>query len=130
MVGSGSSPDFLRETLAARLATEPAEFEFLVQKRTDPASMPIEDATIEWDEARAPFARVATIVIPVQRFESAAQMRLAEQISYTPWHTLPEHEPLGGINRTRRVVYEAVARVRHELNGTVRQEPVSLEVDI
>ncbi len=130
MVGSGSSPDFLRETLAARLATEPAEFEFLVQKRTDPASMPIEDATIEWDEARAPFARVATIVIPVQRFESAAQMRLAEQISYTPWHTLPEHEPLGGINRTRRVVYEAVSRVRHELNGTVRQEPVSLEVDI
>ncbi len=128
--GPRSSPDFLRETLAARLAMEAAEFEFLVQKRTDPSSMPIEDATIEWDEGRAPFARVATVVIPVQRFESAAQMRLAEQISYTPWHTLPEHEPLGGINRTRRVVYEAVSRVRHELNGTVRQEPVSLEVDI
>jgi hypothetical protein len=76
------------------------------------------------------FSRVATIVIPVQQFESEAQMRLAEQISYTPWHTLPAHEPLGGINRTRRVVYEAVSRVRHELNGTVREEPVSLEVDI
>jgi hypothetical protein len=129
-VRPGSSPDFLRETMAVRLATEPAAFEFLVQRRTDPASMPIEDATIEWDEARAPFARVATITIPVQRFESEAQMRLAEQISYTPWHTLPEHEPLGGINRTRRVVYEAVSRVRHELNGTARKEPVSLEVDI
>jgi hypothetical protein len=128
--GPGSSPDFLRETLAARLVREPAEFDFLVQRRTDPGSMPIEDATIEWDERRAPFARVATIVIPVQQFESEAQMRLAEQISYTPWHTLPAHEPLGGINRTRRVVYEAVSRVRHELNGTVREEPVSLEVDI
>ena len=76
--------------------------------------MPIEDATVTWDEARAPFARVATITIPAQRFDSEAQMALAEQISYTPWHTLPEHAPLGGVNRTRRVVYEAVSRARHE----------------
>jgi hypothetical protein len=124
--GAGT-PDYLRERLAVRLAREAVTYEFLVQRRTDPAAMPVDDATIEWDEARAPFERVATIVIPVQRFDSSAQMTMAEQISYTPWHTRPEHEPVGVVNRTRRVVYETVSALRHELNGTMQCEPVSLD---
>jgi hypothetical protein len=123
------SPDFLRAALAARLRAGHATFEFLVQRQTDPASMPVEDSTIVWDEARAPFARVATVTIPAQRFDSVAQMTLAEQISYTPWHTLPEHAPLGHVNRTRRAVYDAVSQVRHGLNGTPRREPTSLVLD-
>ena len=125
----GAGHDFLRARLAARLNRGPARFAFLVQRRTDPASMPIEDATVEWDEARAPFVKVATITIPAQQFDSAAQMALAEQIAFTPWHALPEHRPLGGVNRTRRVVYETVSRLRHELNGVHRREPVSLTLD-
>ena len=56
-------------------------------------------------------------------------MALAEQISYTPWHALPEHAPLGGVNRVRRVVYESISRLRHELNGVPRREPTSLDLD-
>jgi hypothetical protein len=123
------SPDFLRAALSARLRDAPATFAFLVQRQTDPTTMPIEDSTIVWDEARAPFVKVATLTIPAQRFDSDAQMTLAEQISYTPWHTLPEHAPLGNVNRTRRVVYEAVSKARHELNGTPRREPTSLVLD-
>jgi len=102
---------------------------FLVQRRTDPASMPIEDATVEWSEARAPLVRVATITIPVQRFDSPQQMALAERIAYTPWHTLPEHRPLGSVNRTRRTVYQAVSRLRHDLNGVVTGAPTTLDLD-
>jgi len=121
------SADFLRERLAARLARAPAQLAFLVQRRTDPASMPIEDATLEWSEARAPFVRVATITIPVQRFDSVEQMALAEQMAFTPWHTLPDHRPLGGINRARRTLYQVVSQLRSELNGVVRREPTSLD---
>jgi len=123
------SPDFLRARLAARLARAPVRLAFLVQRRTDPVSMPIEDATLEWSEARAPFVPVATITIPVQRFDSPQQMDLAERIAYTPWHTLPEHRPLGSVNRTRRTVYQVVSRLRHDLNGVVSREPTSLELD-
>jgi len=123
------SPNFLRERLAARLAQAPAQLPFLVQRRTDPASMPIEDATVEWSEARAPLVRVATITIPVQRFDSPQQMALAERIAYTPWHTLPEHRPLGSVNRARRTVYQAVSRLRHDLNGVVTGEPTTLDLD-
>jgi hypothetical protein len=123
-----SSPDFLREAMAAHLRDRSATFEFLVQRHVE--GMSIEDSTIEWDEARAPFRRVAMITIPPQDFQSPAQMTLAEQISYTPWHSLPEHAPLGGVNRVRRVVYERISRLRHELNGVPRREPTSLDLDL
>jgi hypothetical protein len=119
--------NFLGDVMRAQLADAPAMFEFLVQRQSDPVSMPIEDATIEWDERRAPFQRVATITIPAQRFDSDRQMSLAENASFTPWHSLPEHAPLGAVNRTRRAVYNAVSRLRHELNHAPRAEPTSLE---
>jgi hypothetical protein len=101
-----------------------------VQRRTDPGAMPIEDATVEWREADAPFVQVATITIPAQRFDSPQQMAFAEHVAFTPWHTRPEHEPLGGVNRTRRTVYQAVSALRSELNGVIRREPVSLDLDV
>jgi len=123
------SADFLRAGLAARLATSPVDLAFLVQRRTEPASMPIEDATVDWSGAGAPFVRVATITIPVQRFDSVEQMTLAEQMAFTPWHTLPDHRPLGGINRARRTLYQVVSQLRNELNGVARREPTSLDVE-
>jgi hypothetical protein len=119
---ASSSPDFLRERLAAHLKTREAVFELMVQRRSD--GMSIEDSTVEWGEARSPFRRVATITIPPQTFESSAQMAFAENIAYTPWHTLPEHAPLGAINRVRRIVYEGVSRLRHELNGVRDADPI------
>lgn len=123
------SPDFLREAMADALGRGPAVFEFLVQVQRDPDRMPVEDSTVEWSEREAPFCRVATITVPPQAFGSDAQMALAEHLSFTPWHTRPEHAPLGGINRARRVVYETISRLRHDLNGVVRREPTSLEID-
>ncbi|MBK6579794.1 MAG: hypothetical protein IPG17_27140 [Sandaracinaceae bacterium] len=79
--------------------------------------MSVEDSRTEWTEAAAPFVKVATITIPRQVFTTPAQEAFCEALSFTPWHSLPEHRPLGGVNRVRRVVYESVSEVRHELNG-------------
>ena len=46
-------------------------------------------------------------------------------LSFTPWHTLAEHRPLGGINRIRRSAYRASSAVRHQLNGVAEKEPIS-----
>lgn len=121
---AGGSPDFLREALAVRLSSRPACFEFLVQLQKDASAMPVEDPTILWSESASPFVRVGTVEIPApQRFESAAQVRFCENLSFSPWHSVPEHRPLGGINRVRRVVYESVSRLRHALNREPRAEP-------
>jgi hypothetical protein len=93
-----------------------------MQLQTDAKKMPIEDTTIEWT---SPFRRVATITIPAQDFRNPEQIALAEHLSFTPWHTLAEHRPLGGINRIRRSAYAASSAVRHQLNGVAEKEPIS-----
>jgi hypothetical protein len=120
---AADSPDFLRENLAAHLAQGEATFDFLVQPRPSASALPIEDPRILWPESLAPFIRVARILIPSQSFESEAQKAFCENLSFTPWHALAAHQPLGGIGRVRRAVYETVSRVRHQLNGAPQREP-------
>ena len=114
--------DFLREALRTSLQESDACMEFLVQPRTS-TSMSVEDSMTEWKEDQAPFYKVATIHIPKQVFDTPEQNKFCENLSFTPWHALVEHKPLGGINRMRKIIYEQISRVRHEMNSTERLEP-------
>jgi len=116
------SHDFLRDALRNSLQKGDACMEFLVQPRTSNTLL-VEDAMTEWKETQAPFYQVATIRIPQQVFDSPDQNKFCENLSFTPWHTLPEHKPLGAINRMRKVIYDRISQVRHEMNSTQRQEP-------
>ena len=92
--------------------------------------MDVEKSTVEWKEEDAPFIKVATITIPRQTFATPERDQFGENLSFTPWHALPQHRPLGSINRTRRVVYETISKLRHELNGTLRREPSAFDADM
>jgi hypothetical protein len=119
----GSSPNFLREAMTAYLRKSGACFDFMVQFQTDPVKMPVEDPSVEWDEKVSPFITVATLDIPQQAFDSAPQMEYCEGLSFTPWHSLPQHQPIGGVNRIRKTVYERISTLRHAANGVPRREP-------
>ena len=123
----GKDPNYLRQAMRKTLSAGSACFEFMVQKQLDPVKMPVEDPTIEWDSAASPFVKIATITIPKQKFDSKDQMDFCENLSMTPWHSLPEQRPLGGINRVRKAVYEAISTLRHNLNGQARTEPTGEE---
>jgi catalase len=121
-------PDnFLREALVKHLSEQDAYFDFLVQVQTNPVTMPIEDPTVEWKESESPFVKVATIKIPQQAFDTSERQQLDENLSYNPWHALPEHQPLGGINRLRKQVYKAISTLRHQLNQQPAKEPTAKE---
>ncbi|MHB8474437.1 MAG: catalase family protein [Gammaproteobacteria bacterium] len=115
--------DYLQKAMAGTLSSGDACFNFYLQIFKDFKSTPIEQSTVEWKEDAAPPVLVARITIPAQKFDSSAQMTFCENLSYTPWHALPEHKPLGAVNRARRVVYTAVSKLRHRLNGASRSEP-------
>ena len=123
-IPSAPNHDFLREALKNSLQKNDACMEFLIQPRTS-NSLSVEDSMTEWKEILAPFYKVATIRIPQQIFDTPEQNKFCENLSFTPWHTLPEHKPLGAINRMRKVIYERISRVRHEMNSTQRIEPRS-----
>ena len=94
-------------------------FALQVQRQNAEHYMPIEDTSIEWDEAIAPFETVADIRLPPQDFDSPEQNLACDNLSFNPWHALPEHRPIGGINRLRKAVYEAISSYRLERNGAL-----------
>ena len=102
----------LRAALGAHLAREPACLAFAVQTRGEPDAMPIEDASVVWDEQASPFVTVATITIEEQPLDTAEALGRCERSAFNPWQSLPEHAPLGRMNAVRRAVYEHGATVR------------------
>jgi hypothetical protein len=113
-------PDYLRKALKLRLdparpGNNPIVFRFGVQVRKIEEvdiDSEIENACTEWSEQITPFQDVATIAILPQDFDSNAAKTRCENIFLTPWHTHPDHRPLGGINRLRQSVYEASMKMR------------------
>jgi hypothetical protein len=108
-----ADPDYLRTSLRRRLtATDAVSARFDVQAQvraaaTLNAAIDIEDASTDWDESRFPFETLATLDIPPQNFDTPEKRMHCEALSFSPWHGIDGHRPLGGINRLRRAVYEA-----------------------
>jgi hypothetical protein len=115
-----NDPNYLRDGMIAWLGEKEACFRLS-------ATQPVEDSTILWDEAKAPFVDVATVRIPKQTFDSEKQRNFCENLSYTPWHATAEHRPVGGINRLRKDVYMAISNLRHKLNKSPSREPTGDE---
>ena len=113
----------LRDALVDQLTTRQigAQFDLSVIPQTDAESMPIEDSTIEW---KSDPVRVATITIDPQTFDTPDQQGFFANLSWSPWNALPDHRPLGGINRARREIYPASSALRHTTNGTANVVPL------
>jgi len=120
--------NYLRDAMVGTLARQDVEFDILVQIQTDPYRMPIENAVVLWPHKLSPYVPAATLRIPRQTFDSPAQLAFASCLSYTPWHALPEHRPLGNQNRARWRLYEELSRLRQTMNATPHYEPTGDEI--
>jgi hypothetical protein len=67
------------------------------------------------------------IEIEAQDFDFPERWEWGNKLSFSPWHALEEHRPLGGINRARRIVYPASSELRHE-NLNAQKEPTEAEI--
>jgi hypothetical protein len=113
-------PDYLRDSIAKGLEAGPVCLAFMAQRQTDPVRMPLEDASVTWPEDLSPFTKVAELQIRPQPFREPAQMAACEALSFNPWSGAAAHQPLGGINRVRKRLYEELAAFRAEQNGFAR----------
>ena len=112
----GDGEDCLKVALVTQLTTQKsgAKFDFYINPQTDATTMPVEDPTVEWT---SPPVKLATISINPQSFGSAEQVSFIENLSWSPWNCLPEHRPLGGINRARLSVYRDSRDLRFKTKG-------------
>lgn len=107
--------DFLSAAMRDQINNGGACFDFMVQFQTDPDLMPIEDASVEWDESESPFEKVAEIRIG-DTPTSPQTTQACEGMTFNPWQSLAAHQPLGGINRTRKPVYAEIGEFRDRQN--------------
>jgi hypothetical protein len=120
--------NYLRDAMVRTLDEGDWSFDFMVQVQTDPHRMPIEDATVKWPEKLSPYVPVARLRLFRQHFDSDAQLAFADLLRYNPWHSLPEHKPLGNSNRARRRMYAELADLRQSMNAVRHVEPTGAEV--
>jgi hypothetical protein len=104
--------DAFRLALGKMLRASDLRFELQVQLRTNAERMPIEDASVLWSERESPFRPVARLVIPQQDLD-ASPFGLGDELAFSVWNSLESHRPLGGINRSRRAVYQLSASWRY-----------------
>lgn len=119
----GTDPDYLRHRLEASLRQQSWTLDFEVQFQLDPYRHPIESTLRPWRSS--PFHKVAEIHIPQQEFGSKERREFDENMTFNPWHCLPEHRPLGSINRARRDVMRAIQEFRLARNGKRRSDVVN-----
>lgn len=117
--------DYLRVALTKTLKERDVLLDFMVQFQKDANKQPIEDTTIAWSERLSPWIKFATIEIPKQDFNDPERIEFDENLTYNPWHCLPEHRPLGGVNRARRDVMRAIQEFRLAANEKERSNPLT-----
>lgn len=117
-----------RDAMITYFRTHPAEFDLRVQLNTDLDKMSIEKAEVEWSEKESPYRTIAHLTIPVQEAYTPTREDFVDgDLSFSPAHTLVEHQPLGSINRARLAAYTALSQTRRRENGRPQLEPTSIE---
>jgi hypothetical protein len=106
----------LARALADTLCVQDVIFDFGVDIQTNSQLQPIEDPRTPWSTvAQARREWLGALTISSQIVDPTST--LAEDLSFSPWHTTEDHRPLGRINAARAPVYQEMATLRHELNG-------------
>lgn len=127
-VDYASDPDVLRKVVGDYFAQQGGEWDLRVQFCTNIEEMPIEDASSEWAEELSPYVTVARVVAPPQAgWSEALSAAVDEGMSFSVWHGLAAHRPLGSINRVRRAAYDMSSKLRARRRGAPIVEPASLD---
>jgi catalase len=90
--------------------------EFSIRVRHAATTDDVEDASRWWTRPQDQVVRLGSIAIPKQSFLTQNALYDCEHMVFNPWNCLPEHRPLGSVNRMRLAVYLASRQVRRKLN--------------
>ena len=127
-VNTSDRPDALREVIRETMIEQGGTWELRVQLNTDLGTMPVEDASVEWDAEQSPYRTVGRITVePQLSLGTDLANQIEEQTFFSPWHGLAAHRPLGSVNRARRQAYEMSAEFRARFNGCPVHDARALE---
>lgn len=125
-ISSSASPDEHSNQLRAYFSQNEATYDLIAQFSSSLENQPVEDASVVWDEATAPWLTLGQLRFDRQESLSAERREWWEnENALSPFNALEEHRPLGSINRLRKRVYEASRDRRAAVNGKEVRFPKS-----
>ena len=109
----GHDPLALRHAMLEHFATQGGIWEVQAQLCTNLDTMPIEKADSLWPVDESPYVTVARITVkPQAAWTEEKSLAIDDGMSFSPWHSLEAHRPLGSVMRVRKAAYEASRRFR------------------
>lgn len=129
VVGTWRKPDALRAAVTDAAQAGTCEWDLRVQLCRDRETMPVEDASVLWDETESPFETVARLrAAPQPGWSEARAAIVDETLRFSVWTGLEAHRPLGSINRVRQATYVMSSAFRERFNGCPIHEPTSVSL--
>jgi hypothetical protein len=110
-----ASPTQLGDEMATRLREGSVSYDFQIRFYTDPASTPIEDASVEWS---SPWQPIGRLTLPKQDPDSPRGRKVTafvESLGFDPWKARTDMRPLGNIMRARKVAYRTSTIARNSI---------------
>jgi catalase len=118
----------IRDAVVKFFETETAVWDVQVQLMTDERRTPVEDASVEWPEDVSPYVTVGQLTAaPQPAYTPERRVFVDEHLSFSPWHGLEAHRPLGNIMRARKKAYAMASHYRHTMEGRTPVEPKSID---
>jgi hypothetical protein len=106
------------DLLKKQLKLGNACFQFQVQPYKNPRETSVEDGTQVW---KTEYVTIATLMLPKQDVGSLPDSFCAET-PFNPWHSIPAHRPVGGLQRSRKFIYQQVQHLRVRMMGAQIKE--------
>jgi hypothetical protein len=121
-----SGADDAWKELRWRLKEEGARLDFFLQFQTDPERMPLERATVRWDERLSPLVHVARLELPArQELMTSGPPAPLWNESMGAGPSLAEHRQVGSLSRARQVVDEALTAWRRRRDRPAERLPAT-----
>lgn len=98
--------------------TNKVSYSFCAQMLQNLDEQSTEDIGTEWDDKKYPFEEIAVLEFdPQDSWLPEFRVWWDDRITCNTWHGLKAHQPLGSVNRMRRVVYAESRKLRLKVNG-------------
>lgn len=120
--------DELRKSIVDFFIANTAVWELRIQLCTDIAKMPIEGSSVVWSEDVSPYLPVAKITAKPQIAWSPYRSHIVDDgMTFSPWHGIQSHRPLGSFMRFRKLTYELSKNLRARERRACVTEPTDLD---
>lgn len=98
------------DRIKERLSRESACFHLQALEYRNERETPVENAAHTW---KGEWKNIAQLIFPVQNM--TLDGNFCDQSTFNPWNQILEHQPLGGISRSRAVAYTMAQELRRKL---------------